>query len=218
MNNRCWPSTSSLFCWSSPEPPLSGRFAPEVGLSNSLDTTILANWSAPPRPSAGDGQRSGTVAGLTFATPCARELNLARGLRGGLARAATRTATQHRSSDASALWASLCGRSLRSTAEPRIQHQLRFFDQTPTYCTKQPLGITPFHSEDSIGTRHDLRSRSGVDDVCRRVGTSESDNTAIFLFAMPFPIVIAGAALIGFVGNAARLRSFATVDSGKSAG
>jgi chromate transporter len=40
---------------------------------------------------------------------------------------------------------------------------------------------------------------------------------AIFLFAVPFPIVIAAAALIGFVGNAARLQSFGTSVSGKSA-
>jgi chromate transporter len=40
---------------------------------------------------------------------------------------------------------------------------------------------------------------------------------AIFLFAVPFPIVIAAAALLGFVGNAARMRSF-TSTSGKSAG
>ena len=39
---------------------------------------------------------------------------------------------------------------------------------------------------------------------------------AIFLFAVPFPIVIAAAALIGFVGSAARLQSFTTSASGKS--
>jgi chromate transporter len=40
---------------------------------------------------------------------------------------------------------------------------------------------------------------------------------AIFLFAVPFPIVIAAAALIGFVGHAARLQAFGTSVSGKSA-
>jgi chromate transporter len=39
---------------------------------------------------------------------------------------------------------------------------------------------------------------------------------AIFLFAVPFPLVIAAAALIGFVGNAARLQSFSTSAGGKS--
>jgi chromate transporter len=40
---------------------------------------------------------------------------------------------------------------------------------------------------------------------------------AIFFFAVPFPIVVAAAALIGFVGHAARLQSFTTVASGTSA-
>ena len=40
---------------------------------------------------------------------------------------------------------------------------------------------------------------------------------AIFFFAVPFPIVIAAAALIGFVGNAARLQSFGTSVGEKSA-
>jgi chromate transporter len=40
---------------------------------------------------------------------------------------------------------------------------------------------------------------------------------AIFLFAVPFPIVIAAAAVIGFVGNAAQLQSFRMLAGGKSA-
>jgi chromate transporter len=41
---------------------------------------------------------------------------------------------------------------------------------------------------------------------------------AIFFFGVPFPIVIAAAALIGFVGNAARLQSFGKPGGGKPAG
>jgi chromate transporter len=41
---------------------------------------------------------------------------------------------------------------------------------------------------------------------------------AIFFFGVSFPIVIAAAALIGFVGNAARLQSFGTPGGGKPAG
>jgi chromate transporter len=41
---------------------------------------------------------------------------------------------------------------------------------------------------------------------------------AIFFFAVPFPIVIAAAALIGFTGNAARLQSFGASAVGRSGG